>query len=163
MTSGRCPRSPPRPHRLFDQLTRALEIARQPRRKSEVHPCCYSSIKRKLFFNLVVALPIVSSYRRLEVPTRLNQLSRERRSKTNNPLADTGLGQSPLRLPPLEESAPAICRAERMSPCSRLQRNWPKSAGNRSAGSSAPVARSPVRSNAALVSSAAKPFDHKTA
>ena len=45
-------------HRLFDQLTRALEIARQPRRKSKVHPCCYSSIKRKPFFNLAVALPI---------------------------------------------------------------------------------------------------------
>ena len=79
-------------HRLFDQLTRALEIARQPRRKSKVDPCCYSSIKRKLFFNLAVALPIVSAQRHLEVPTRLGQISQERRSKTNNPVADAGLG-----------------------------------------------------------------------
>ena len=76
----------------------------------------------------------------------------------------------PARASPIRPSASAsrrkrsaISRATRNSPRDQLQRNRPKSAENPSAGSSARVARALVRSNAALASSAAYPFDHRTA
>jgi hypothetical protein len=64
-------------NRLLDQATHPLEITHTPRRKSKEDPGCYSSVMRESFSNLAVALPIISAQRQLEVPARLDQISKE--------------------------------------------------------------------------------------
>src|SRR5208282_3631888 len=57
-------------HPLLDQLVRALEIACQPRRKTKVDPCCYTSVERELFSDSAVPFPIVGVQRCFEVFAR---------------------------------------------------------------------------------------------
>ena len=111
-------------HRLLDQLTRAFKIARSTITQERGRPSAATPVSCANFSLTSLSRPVISVKRRFEVAARLDQLSKERGTQANEPVADARLGCSPLRFCLLKKAlCNLLCGVD--VAVLKLQRYWP--------------------------------------